>query len=413
MTTQQFFSRRTPLRPILWRSIILHASLLRLIVPAVLSTGLAGNVQAQARAPTPTPTPMQVPAQAQAQSQAQSQSLPQAQARPQPSAKPLVPAKSALLDCMIQPNQIVQVGTPVSGVVERIAVERGDTVVRGQVLVQLSAAVERASLAVALERAGQVGETVIANGTQELAQRELARAHELYAQNFVSKNYLDKQQAEASVAGGRSDQASERRQLSGREVGLAQAQLAQRTIRAPISGVVVERLVAAGEYVEQKPVLRIASIDPLRVDVLVPAAAFGQIEPGRSATVVPELFNRSTHVAVVKTVDRLIDAASNTFRVRLELPNPSGALPAGLRCKIDLALQLPEATGAGAGAVPERSAAGPVAATAAVVANASSKAPAPTPALTPSPTPTLSLTPTTRVANAGPANSGSPVAAPR
>ena len=277
------------------------------ITPFLLAVMTAGNVHAQAHG--------------------------QAQAQP----------KSPLLDCMIQPSQIVQVGTAVSGVVERIAVERGDSVLRGQVLVQLAAGVERASLAVARERAGQVGETVVAKGSQELARRELERANELYAQNFVSKTYLDKQQAEASVAGGRSDQASERRQLSTREVGLAQAQLAQRTIRAPISGVVVERLVAPGEYVEQKPVLRIASIDPLRVDVLVPAAAFGQVEPGRRANVVPELFNRSTHVAVVKTVDRVIDAASNTFRVRLELPNPTGALPAGLRCKIDLALKLPEA----------------------------------------------------------------------
>ena len=281
------------------------------ITPFLLAVMTAGNVHAQA------------PGQANGQAQAQ--------------------PKSPLLDCMIQPSQIVQVGTAVSGVVERIAVERGDSVLRGQVLVQLKAGVERASLAVARERAGQVGETVVAKGSQELALRELERANELYAQNFVSKTYLDKQQAEASVAGGRSDQASERRQLSTREVGLAQAQLAQRTIRAPISGVVVERLVAPGEYVEQKPVLRIASIDPLRVDVLVPAAAFGQVEPGRTANVVPELFNRSTHVAVVKTVDRLIDAASNTFRVRLELPNPNGALPAGLRCKIDLALKLPEA----------------------------------------------------------------------
>jgi multidrug efflux pump subunit AcrA (membrane-fusion protein) len=40
-------------------------------------------------------------------------------------------------------------------------------------------------------------------------------------------------------------------------------------------------------------------------------------------------------------VDRVIDAATNTFRVRLELPNPGGVLPAGLRCKVDLGLTLP------------------------------------------------------------------------
>jgi membrane fusion protein, heavy metal efflux system len=59
--------------------------------------------------------------------------------------------------------------------------------------------------------------------------------------------------------------------------------------------------------------------------------------------VMPELLNKKEHIAVVKTVDRVIDAATNTFRVRLELPNPGGVLPAGLRCKVDLGLKLPGA----------------------------------------------------------------------
>jgi RND family efflux transporter MFP subunit len=253
-------------------------------------------------------------------------------------------AQAQALDCMIQPHQIVQVGSAAPGVIERIAVDRGDLVTQGQPIIHLNANVERAALAVARERAGGNGEFKVAASSQELAQRELQRAHELYEQNFVSKNYLDKARAESGVAGGRTDQAQERRKLASREVELATAQLEQRTIRAPISGVVVERFMSPGEYVEQKPVLRLASIDPLRVDVLVPALAFGQIELGMTATVVPELLSRGEHQAVVKSVDRVIDAASNTFRVRLELPNPSAAIPAGLRCKVDLGLKLPAAS---------------------------------------------------------------------
>ncbi len=143
------------------------------------------------------------------------------------------------------------------------------------------------------------------------------------------------------MAGGRTDQAQERRKLATRELELAAAQLELRTIRAPVSGVVVERFMSPGEYVEQKPILRLASIDPLRVDVLVPAVAFGQVEPGMKGSVVPELLKTGQHMAVVKSVDRVIDAASNTFRVRLELPNPDAAIPAGLRCKVDLGLKLP------------------------------------------------------------------------
>jgi RND family efflux transporter MFP subunit len=253
--------------------------------------------------------------------------------------QPAAPRPS--LDCMIQPHQIVQVGSPAAGVIDKILVDRGDLVQPGQILVQLQAGVERAALAVARERAAQQGEMTVAAGSSELAQRELQRAQELHQQNFVSQTYLDKQRAEAAVAGGRTDQASERRKLAQREVALAAAQLAQRSIGAPIGGVVVERFMSPGEFVDQKPILRLAAIDPLRVDVLVPASAFGQIEPGRRATVVPELVDRKEVVATVKTVDRVIDAATNTFRVRLELPNPGGALPAGLRCKVDLGLKLP------------------------------------------------------------------------
>jgi RND family efflux transporter MFP subunit len=244
------------------------------------------------------------------------------------------------LDCMIQPHQIVQIGSAAPGVIERILVDRGELVKLGQPLVQLQAGVERAALAVARERALQQGEMTVAAGSAELAQRELQRAKELHEQNFVSQTYLDKQRAEAAVAGGRTDQASERKKLSQREVELAAAQLAQRSIAAPIAGVVVERFMSPGEFVDQKPILRIAAIDPLRVDVLVPAVAFGQVEPGMKGSVMPELLNKKEHIAVVKTVDRVIDAATNTFRVRLELPNPGGALPAGLRCRVDLGLKL-------------------------------------------------------------------------
>lgn len=261
------------------------------------------------------------------------------------------------LDCMIQPHQIVQIGSAAPGVVERILVERGDLVRQGQPVVQLQAGVERAALAVARERALQQGEMTVATGSADLAQRELKRAKELHEQNFVSQNYLDKQRAEAQVAGGRTDQASERRRLSQREVELAAAQLAQRSISAPIAGVVVERFMSPGEFVDQKPILRIAAIDPLRVDVLVPAVAFGQVEVGMKGAVMPELLNKKEHIAVVKMVDRVIDAATNTFRVRLELPNPGGALPAGLRCKVDLGLKLPGAAPAAPAANPAPSAA--------------------------------------------------------
>jgi len=48
--------------------------------------------------------------------------------------------------------------------------------------------------------------------------------------------------------------------------------------------------------------------------------------------VLPEVPPGSRHVATVKVIDRLLDAASGTFGVRLELPNRQHKLPAGIRC---------------------------------------------------------------------------------
>ncbi|MFM9882759.1 MAG: efflux RND transporter periplasmic adaptor subunit [Burkholderiales bacterium] len=254
------------------------------------------------------------------------------------------------LDCMIQPMDIVQIGSPTVGVIERLLAERGDLVNQGQVVAQLQADVERASLALARERAAQAGELAAARSSHAFAQRELGRANELYEKNFVSHTYLDKQRTEVQVAEGRTDQVREKRTTATKEVDLAIAQLNMRTIRAPIAGVVVDRFASVGERIDDKPLMRIARINPLRVDVLVPAAAFGQVKTGQKAIVIPELLDRQERTATVKTVDRVIDAASSTFRVRLELPNPDAKLPAGLRCKVDLGLTMPEkpapATGA-------------------------------------------------------------------
>jgi multidrug efflux pump subunit AcrA (membrane-fusion protein) len=59
----------------------------------------------------------------------------------------------------------------------------------------------------------------------------------------------------------------------------------------------------------------------------------GQAEPGNTAEVLPESPVGGVHPAKVTVVDRVVDAASGTFGVRLEVPNPNYRLPAGLKCK--------------------------------------------------------------------------------
>jgi multidrug efflux pump subunit AcrA (membrane-fusion protein) len=80
--------------------------------------------------------------------------------------------------------------------------------------------------------------------------------------------------------------------------------------------------------------MKIAQIDPLNVEVIVPVARFASIKVGMRAKVIPEAPIVDQYMAEVTIVDRVIDAASGTFGVRLELPNPNYRIPAGLKCKV-------------------------------------------------------------------------------
>jgi RND family efflux transporter MFP subunit len=126
------------------------------------------------------------------------------------------------------------------------------------------------------------------------------------------------------------------------EVGQAEETLKQRTLISPIDGVVTERLLVPGEYRnEQSPILTLAEIDPLRVEVFVPTSQYGRIGVGSTAQIRPQQPIGGSYSATVTVVDQVLDAASGTFGVRLALPNPDRRLPAGIRCKVQFGTQDP------------------------------------------------------------------------
>lgn len=285
------------------------------------------------------------------------------------------PAKPA--GCLIEPDQVADVGSSVTGIIEKLNVTLGDNVEAGQSVVTLRADVERANANAAALRTQMDAEVKAAAANLELARQKVVRTQQLVAKDFVSQQALDQANTEMEVAAQKHTLARSQQRIYSQEQAMAQAQLGLRTLRSPIGGIVVERYSNVGERVEDRPVLRVASIDPLRVSLMVPITQYGQINLGDRLAIHPELPGAGTVKATVQYVDKVVDAASNTFRVRLTLPNPDHRLPAGLRCKADW----------------------PVAANAAPPANRPASPSSSTSSLTPSPTP--SLTPLARPAAVG------------
>jgi RND family efflux transporter MFP subunit len=270
---------------------------------------------------------------------AQGASAPAAQAVPAPSAGAAPPAGRAvarpMLGCLISPERVADIGSPVVGIVADMKVDSGDTVHAGQPLVLLQSEVERAGLQAAQARSAIEADVYAAKANVMLAHQRYARAVELEAEGFVSSQAVEQARTERDVAEQKLQQARGQQQVTQEELRVVQAQLGQRTVRSPFAGVVVERYANVGERVEERPLLRVAMLDPLRVELVMPANRWGSVAVGHQLAIVPELPGASVLTARVTHVDRLIDAASNTFRVRMALPNPGHRLPAGARCKVD------------------------------------------------------------------------------
>lgn len=239
-------------------------------------------------------------------------------------------------DCIIEARQTVDIRSPVEGLIESLGAERGQVVTRGQVLVQLESGPERATLAIAKSKAESSGPLRSAEAKLDLANRKEKRAEELARQNFISPNALEEARTERSLAESELRVARENQKLAELDVSRSSELLNMRTIRSPINGVVVDRFLKPGEFATtnvKDPILKLAEIDPLNVEVIVPAKLYGEIKRGDRAEVAPET-PAQRFPAVVSVVDQVMNAASGTFGVRLELRNPNKAIPAGAKCKV-------------------------------------------------------------------------------
>jgi RND family efflux transporter MFP subunit len=240
-------------------------------------------------------------------------------------------AETVEYDGLIEPYEVVDIGAPAEGIVANISVDRSSPVTQGQILVELESSVERTTLEKAAAMATFDGDIQMQQTHLAFTKRAHKRVKRLAA---ISAHDKDLAATEIALTRYRLGKARENLTLAQLELKRARAVLGRRTIRSPITGVVVERYVSAGEYVNSRPLLRVAQIDPLRVEVIVPAHVFGKIRPGMTATIVPELPGYGAQTATVIIVDRVIDSASSTFGVRLELPNPEQQMPSGLKCLV-------------------------------------------------------------------------------
>ncbi|MFV8823652.1 efflux RND transporter periplasmic adaptor subunit [Thauera sp. WH-2] len=209
-------------------------------------------------------------------------------------------------------NESVVLRPEVSGRIEAIHFRDGEPVRRGEVLVELDAAVQRAEL-----------QQARANLT--LAEADFSRTQDLFGRKFVSRSSLDDARAKLEVA------------RAG--VALAQARLARMQIRAPFDGVVGIRSVSPGDFVKDGDVLiNLEDIATLKLDFRLPELYLDRVRSGQTLELSSDVLPGERFAATVEAIDPLVDAEGRAVRLRASLPNPDMRLRPGVFVRVRLIL---------------------------------------------------------------------------
>ncbi len=207
-------------------------------------------------------------------------------------------------------NESVDITAKNSNLVTAIHFRDGQTVKRGDLLVELDSAAVRADLAVA-------------QAALTDSQSQYDRSRELLAKQLVSKSQFE--QLEAALKGNEA------------RLAAARARREDTVIRAPFSGRVGLRRVSVGSLVSPGTV--IATLDDtstIKLDFRVPENLLGGLRPGLQLVARSPAFPARTFEGKIATIDSRVDEATRSVTVRALLPNPEGVLKPGMFLTVQL-----------------------------------------------------------------------------
>ena len=241
----------------------------------------------------------------------------------------------AKFDCVMDPPVVLKIGGTVPGLLSEVLVGRGDQVRKGDLIARLDSTIERASRDVLEVRARNEARIEAQRARLEFVVARRERIEKLLERGVSTQEAMDEVIAGEVAARAVLADAEVEKALAQKELARADAMLSLREIKSPVDGVIAERALGPGEYLHQDVhVATIVQLDPLHVEAFLPVAFYTDIVVGDVATIFPDAPVQGSYQATVHVVDRVFDAASSTFGIRLHLANADGALPAGHRCKV-------------------------------------------------------------------------------
>lgn len=231
----------------------------------------------------------------------------------------------------IEPIRVVEVKSKISGELTRITVETGDEVQQGALIGTVDPRDVRNAYAQA------AADMELARARVETARTQRQRAEQLAREGILSTQDLENTRLEETNA--RAQLLKARTNLE-----LAQEKTGDVTIRAPISGTVIEKTVEQGQIIASASgnvsggttLIKMADLSTVRARALVDEVDIGRIQAGQNATVEVEAYpGRTFRGKVIKIEPQAVVEQNVTmFPVLVDLPNPERLLKPGMNAEV-------------------------------------------------------------------------------
>jgi RND family efflux transporter MFP subunit len=223
-------------------------------------------------------------------------------------------------------NQQSDVAANTPGRVVKTFVERGTFVKAGQPLVQLDTRGAELSHAEARANLGNI------QAQQERAQSQCERYQKLLDKGAISRDEWEQIASQCKAATGSTEAARARVEQAGKTLG-------DTIVRAPFAGMVGERYVSVGEYVQPgSRVAQVVELDPLRVRLSVGEANLQQLQEGQKVAFTVSAFAGERFTGTVKYIGPSVRADSRDLLVEAVVDNPQRKLRPGMFATAQLEL---------------------------------------------------------------------------
>jgi len=249
-------------------------------------------------------------------------------------------------------NEIMAVGTlkaretvllspKVSGNVEAVLVDIGDWVKTGEVVVRL----DRTNFELVVKQtqaAFSAAEATIqqAEAQFEQAEKEYRRASELLTEKVIPQSRFEAAEAAYKTTLETLALTKEQRNQAKAALETVQEHLKDADIRSPMAGIVVDRNIEMGQSIGPGAlILQIVDQSSLKVDIDLPEIDFDRVAVRTPVVTTVDALSGQEFPGKVAVVNPMVKRETRTFRVRIEVPNPTGKLVDGMFARVKLSIE--------------------------------------------------------------------------